>query len=45
MQESNMAGLETEITAVGIRHTDHVAPSIRKSWHQLRRQTAVARWV
>jgi hypothetical protein len=25
--------LETEITAVGIRHADHVAPSIRKSWH------------
>jgi hypothetical protein len=20
-------------TAVGIRHADHVAPSIRKSWH------------
>jgi hypothetical protein len=24
---------KTEITAVGIRHADHVAPSIRKSWH------------
>jgi hypothetical protein len=24
---------ETENTAVGIRHADHVAPSIRKSWH------------
>jgi hypothetical protein len=23
---------KTEITAVGIRHADHVAPSIRKSW-------------
>jgi hypothetical protein len=23
---------ETENTAVGIRHADHVAPSIRKSW-------------
>jgi hypothetical protein len=23
---------KTENTAVGIRHTDHVAPSIRKSW-------------
>jgi hypothetical protein len=22
-----------ENTAVGIRHADHVAPSIRKSWH------------
>jgi hypothetical protein len=25
------SGLETEIPAVGIRHADHVAPSIRKS--------------
>jgi hypothetical protein len=24
---------KTEIMAVGIRHADHVAPSIRKSWH------------
>jgi hypothetical protein len=23
---------KTENTAVGIRHADHVAPSIRKSW-------------
>jgi hypothetical protein len=23
----------TEITAIGIRHADHVASSIRKSWH------------
>jgi hypothetical protein len=27
---------ETENTAVGIRHADHVAPSIRKSWQSLR---------
>jgi hypothetical protein len=27
------SGLETENTAVGIRHADHVAPSIHKSWH------------
>jgi hypothetical protein len=32
-------------TAVGIRHADHVAPSIRKSWQSLRRQAAVARSV
>jgi hypothetical protein len=25
--------------AVGIRHADHVAPSIRKSWHYLRPQS------
>jgi hypothetical protein len=24
---------KTENTAVGIRHSDHVAPSIRKLWH------------
>jgi hypothetical protein len=35
--------LQIENTAVGIRHPDHVAPSIRKSWHWLRRQAAVAR--
>jgi hypothetical protein len=33
----------TENTAVGIRHADHVAPSIRKSCQSLRRQAAVAR--
>jgi hypothetical protein len=37
--------LKTENTAVGIRHADHVAPSIRKSWQSLRRQEAVARSV
>jgi hypothetical protein len=32
---------KTNDTAVGIRHADHVAPSIRKSWQSLRRQAAV----
>jgi hypothetical protein len=36
---------KTENTAVGIRHTDHVTPSIRKSWQSLRRQAAVTRSV
>jgi hypothetical protein len=27
-----------ENKAVGIRHADHVAPSIRKSWQSFRRQ-------
>jgi hypothetical protein len=36
---------KTENTAVGIRHADHVAPSIRKSWQPFRRQAAVARSV
>jgi hypothetical protein len=36
---------KTENTAVGIRHADHVAPSIRKSWQSLLRQAAVARSV
>jgi hypothetical protein len=34
-----------ENTAVGIRHADHVAHSIHKSWQSLRRQAAVARSV
>jgi hypothetical protein len=36
---------KTENTAVGIRHADHVAPFIRKSWQPLRREAAVARSV
>jgi hypothetical protein len=28
---------KTDNTAVGIRHADHVAPYIRKSWQSLRR--------
>jgi hypothetical protein len=32
-------------TAGGIRHADHVAPSIRTSWQSLCRQAAVARLV
>jgi hypothetical protein len=36
---------KTDNTAVGIRHADHVAPSIRKSWQSLRLQAAVARSV
>jgi hypothetical protein len=36
---------KTENTAVGIRHADHLAPSISKSWQSLRRQAAVARSV
>jgi hypothetical protein len=36
---------KSENTAVGIRHADHVAPFIRKSWQSLRRQAAVAQSV
>jgi hypothetical protein len=36
---------KTENTAAGIRHANHVEPSIRKSWQSLRRQAAVARSV
>jgi hypothetical protein len=32
-RKNNSSGLETENTAVGIRHVDHMAPSTRKSWH------------
>jgi hypothetical protein len=31
-RKSSGSGLETENTAVGISHADHVASSIRKSW-------------
>jgi hypothetical protein len=36
---------KTENTAVGIRHADHVAPSIRKTWQSLCRQAVAARSV
>jgi hypothetical protein len=36
---------KSENTAVGIRHADQVAPSIRKGWQSPRRQVAVARSV
>jgi hypothetical protein len=36
---------KTDNTAEGIRHADHVAPFIRKSWQSLRRQAAIARSV
>jgi hypothetical protein len=36
---------KTENAAVGIRHVDHEAPFIRKSWQSLRREAAVARSV
>jgi hypothetical protein len=32
---------KAESMTVGIRHADHVALSIRKSWHYLHRQAAV----
>jgi hypothetical protein len=35
-RKSKGSCLETEITAVGIRHADHLSPSICKSWHKLR---------
>jgi hypothetical protein len=41
-EKSSDSCLETENTAGGIRHADHVAPSIRTSWQSLRRQTEVA---
>jgi hypothetical protein len=32
-RKSSGSGPETENTAAGIRHADHAAPSISKSWH------------
>jgi hypothetical protein len=44
-QKSSGSCLENrENTAGGIRHADHVAPSIRTSWQSLHRQAAVARY-
>jgi hypothetical protein len=34
-----------ENTEIGIRHADHVAPYISKSWQSLRQQAAVVRSV
>jgi hypothetical protein len=31
--------MKSENTAVGIRHADHVAPSIHKSWHSYKRRS------
>jgi hypothetical protein len=36
---------KAENTAVGIRHADHVATFMNKSWQSLNRQAAVARSV
>jgi hypothetical protein len=36
---------EPRLTTVGVRFADHATPSIRKSWHWLRQQAAVARSV
>jgi hypothetical protein len=41
-RESSSSSLETENTAIGICHADHMAPSIHKSWQWLRRQAVVA---
>jgi hypothetical protein len=32
-RKSSGSGIESYNTDVGIRHGDHMAPSIRKSWH------------
>jgi hypothetical protein len=43
--KSSDSGQENRITGQGIRCADHATPSIRKSWHWLRQQAAVARLV
>jgi hypothetical protein len=44
-KSSGSGSRKPRLTAVEIRCADHATPSIRKSWHQLRRQAAVARSV
>jgi hypothetical protein len=39
-RKSSGSCLKAENTAVEILHADHVEPSIRQSWHKLRRQEA-----
>jgi hypothetical protein len=43
--KSSGSGLENLEYAVEIRYADHVATSVSRSWHYLRRQAAVARSV
>jgi hypothetical protein len=45
LSRSSGSSLENREYCHRIRHADHVAPSIRKSWHWLRWQAAVSRWV
>jgi hypothetical protein len=45
IEKWRLLSIEPRNTAGGIRHADHVAPSIRTSWQTLRRQAAVARSV
>jgi hypothetical protein len=44
-EKGSGSGLENLAYGLGIRRTDHAIPSIRRSWHYLRRQSAVARSV
>jgi hypothetical protein len=36
---------KAEITAIGVRHADHIAPFIRKSWHSFLREATISRSV
>jgi hypothetical protein len=42
IEKYRLLSRKAENTAVGIRHANHVAPFIRKSWQSLLRQAAVA---
>jgi hypothetical protein len=44
-RKNSGSGLENRECDLGIRHTDHVAPSIRKGWHYPRQQAAGARYI
>jgi hypothetical protein len=44
-KSSGSGSRKPRLMAMGIRCADHATPSIRKIWHKLRRQAAVARTV
>jgi hypothetical protein len=44
-RKSSGSGLESQEYGLEIRHAEHVASSILKSWHELRREAAVSRSV
>jgi hypothetical protein len=45
LKSSGSVSREARLTDVGIRCADHATPSVRRTWHYLRRKAAVDRSV